>query len=221
MSCLPDEAVAMHGGCHCTAIRYTLSIPRVDERPVLVESLVEGEPDLLSPIFCLDHCNDCRKVSGAPVQFWNICSPQFISFSCLKRPENEGRRHATPFPPSDGDGERVTLTGDQILKPSDLTEKTYLTYYASSEDVWRTFCSQCGTNMSFVSVKDLAAFSTMDIPLGTLDREDLERARPTRHVHWNRGIDWVRNLTSEGEKVFAEKGLPKHPGGNPQMVVES
>lgn len=48
----------------------------------------------------------------------------------------------------------------------------------------------------------------LDILLGTIDREDLERAelRPERHVWWEKGIDWVRALFSEGDGK-----MPKHP----------
>lgn len=48
----------------------------------------------------------------------------------------------------------------------------------------------------------------LDILMGTIDREDLERAelRPERHVWWEKGIDWVKKLFSGGDGE-----MPKHP----------
>lgn len=40
----------------------------------------------------------------------------------------------------------------------------------------------------------------MDLQLGTLDREGLEAwGEPERHLHWGRGIGWVKGLVREGD----------------------
>ena len=69
-----------------------------------------------------------------------------------------------------------------------------------------------------VSVPDMPPGwpSVLDIPLGSVDREELEGewAVPERHVFWERGIGWV--------KEFAKKGLgdlPVHPGGGMHEFV--
>ena len=48
----------------------------------------------------------------------------------------------------------------------------------------------------------------LDILMGTIDREDLENPdlRPERHVWWEKGIEWVKTLFSDGDG-----GMPKHP----------
>ena len=48
----------------------------------------------------------------------------------------------------------------------------------------------------------------LDILMGTIDWENLERVelRPERHVWWEKGIEWVKTLFSEGDG-----GMPKHP----------
>ena len=48
----------------------------------------------------------------------------------------------------------------------------------------------------------------LDILMGTIDREDLEREelRVERHVWWDKGIGWIRDLFSGGDG-----GMPKHP----------
>lgn len=44
--------------------------------------------------------------------------------------------------------------------------------------------------------------------MGTIDREDLEREelRPERHVWWDMGIGWIKELFGKGDE-----GMPKHP----------
>lgn len=49
----------------------------------------------------------------------------------------------------------------------------------------------------------------MDVLMGTIDREDLEReegVRPERQLWWDMGIGWIRELFSKGDG-----GMPKHP----------
>ena len=48
----------------------------------------------------------------------------------------------------------------------------------------------------------------LDIVLGTVDREDLERdsLAPERQLWWDRGIHWVQNFSESGAVA-----LPKHP----------
>ena len=54
----------------------------------------------------------------------------------------------------------------------------------------------------------------LDIVLGTVDREDLEKGFmvPDRHIAWGLGIDWVKEL-------FGGK-LVKHPKSHLEDVVE-
>ena len=44
--------------------------------------------------------------------------------------------------------------------------------------------------------------------MGTIDREELETLalRPERHVWWDKGIGWIKDLFVNGDG-----GLPKHP----------
>lgn len=50
----------------------------------------------------------------------------------------------------------------------------------------------------------------MDVLLGSVDKEDLERygLRSDRHVFWDRGVRWIQDL-------FGGDGdLPRHPGAD-------
>ena len=48
----------------------------------------------------------------------------------------------------------------------------------------------------------------LDFLMGTIDREYLEREelRVERHVWWDKGVGWVKEMFEEGDA-----GLPKHP----------
>ena len=58
----------------------------------------------------------------------------------------------------------------------------------------------------------------LDVYLGTVDREDLDKyaLRPDRHVWWDHGVEWVKGLYKSG----AQGGLPKHAITNMREVVQ-
>ena len=95
-----------------------------------------------------------------------------------------------------------------VVTPPD----SFLAAYRSSRGVTRMFCKRCGTNVSCSRYPMPEGWpETLDILMGTIDREDLEREelRPERHIFWDKGIGWVKSLFSEGDD-----GMPKHPLAN-------
>ncbi|EEH46512.2 uncharacterized protein PADG_02610 [Paracoccidioides brasiliensis Pb18] len=207
----PSEPFSLHGGCHCAAVRYIITFPGYEQRPVLNPNHPPGQPDIKAPLLCFDHCSDCRSASGVPVQIWNICPQEFITFSLLRR-SNDSSFDAVGV---EEDGAKIILTGDQLVYPNEVTKDTYLTHYASSKSVWRTFCSRCGTNISFVAFEEEGSETLMDIGVGTLDRSSIDLVgTPHRHIWWNSGIDWVKKLIAEGDGTASNHAIPKHPGGN-------
>ncbi|PGH29063.1 hypothetical protein GX50_08195 [[Emmonsia] crescens] len=216
MTSLPHEPFSLHGGCHCTAIRYTISFPKFDERPVLNPNHPPEQPDVKAPLLCFDHCSDCRSASGVPVQFWNICPQKLITFSLLRQ-----RDDGLPGPVSEPNSARINVTADQLVHPNETTKETYLTYYASSKSVWRTFCSRCGTNLSFVAFEEVGSETLMDLGMGTLDHESLQLVgMPQRHIWWDSGVNWVKRLTAKGDAAASQNALPKHPGGNIYEIIQ-
>ncbi|KAK2783648.1 hypothetical protein FQN53_009100 [Emmonsiellopsis sp. PD_33] len=210
MPSIPDGSFSLKGGCYCTAIRYQVSFPKIEDRPSLNPHRTEGQPNIKPPLLTFDHCKDCRRASGAPVQFWNICPQEYISFSLLVRSEDgkvarDGEANDT----------RINISGLQLVHPSEMSRSTFMVHYASSQSVWRTFCSRCGTNISFVAYEEEGVETLMDLGIGTLDDEDLEKVgMPERHLWWNSGIGWVKSLTEEGDGTTPGDGLPKHPTGD-------
>ncbi|KAE9368122.1 hypothetical protein N431DRAFT_429324 [Stipitochalara longipes BDJ] len=198
MSSLSPDAFTLHGGCDCKSIRYTISVPEFSSRSILPDEDTTGAEDGPPRIF-LDHCNKCRRVSGALVQAWLSCPQEWVEWATTSAED-----------PS-------TFTS---LNTTDLTSSRPgslpVINYASSERVTRSFCGKCGTNLLYVrEVKKKNSIPMVDIVLGSLDRESLERPgiRPNKHFYWDSGVDWVKRLTTEGDGTLSEngEGLPKHP----------
>jgi hypothetical protein len=78
-------------------------------------------------------------------------------------------------------------------------DDTYFGLYQSSEKAIRAFCSKCGTPVMYVyTPRPLPPGATtggIDIYLGTVDREDLEKLDGlNRFVNCKIGINWVKKL---------------------------
>jgi len=210
----PRTPFSLHGGCNCRAIRYTLNIPAVSERPVLSHAHESnGQGDIHYPLVCLDHCNDCRRATGSCVMIWIIVPRNLATMSFLKKSTAkpwDGRRVEVQ------DEERIEIPGSVACLRNDETADTFMSYFNSSPERVRTFCSRCGTNISYACHPMPAdLLPTVDILLGTVDREDMEKysIQPDRHLWWNYGVDWIRRLVSDGDKSLSgsEEGLKRHP----------
>jgi hypothetical protein len=68
---ITKDALALHGGCYCGAVRYMINIPPFKERPVLYSDAENsGRGEVRSPVISFDHCNDCRKAAGNIAPIW-------------------------------------------------------------------------------------------------------------------------------------------------------
>lgn len=80
--------------------------------------------------------------------------------------------------------------------------------FGSSPKRTRTFCGNCGTNLTYAIFPMVEGFPDIfDTLLGTVDRGDLERdwLAPERHCWWSKGVPWVQALARGGLQI------PKHP----------
>lgn len=117
-----------------------------------------------------------------------------------------------PLPSSEKVRTWVTKSTQEVLKsvPGDSP----VANYGSSPGVTRTFCGRCGTNLAYFYA---GKGDEIDIVLGSLDTESLEMEviRPDRHLYWESGINWVKELLAEGDKSLGNDGkLPRHPAGS-------
>ncbi|ATZ54998.1 hypothetical protein BCIN_11g03070 [Botrytis cinerea B05.10] len=202
---LPETSLSVRGGCNCRAIRYEIQIPSLDQRPFhpYSDTMKPGEHVHL-PMIAIDHCNDCRRATGAVLPLW-LCSPiDYISISLL-------RRSATSQPSSiktAGEGDKISLasretwsSAEETFRPGLSVDGSFLTAYISSEARTRYFCGRCGTNIGYrVSPMPEGWPEMLDVVMGTIDREDLESDAmiPERALWVDHGIGWVKKLATEG-----------------------
>jgi hypothetical protein len=200
MTALPITPFILRGGCFCNAVSYTISVPILASRPLIPNPPrhplgPQNEVSKHLPIISLDHCNSCRRISGAVIQCWFICPQSWISFSLLSRSKNST---------DDAEARISPATALEVLRPgTGLLETTYLSYFSSSKDVHRTFCGKCGTHLTFHysgGDDEMAAEDKFgphfDITLGTLDSEsaEMEGVRPGRQGWCEDGIGWVKQM---------------------------
>ncbi|KAE9374362.1 hypothetical protein N431DRAFT_437795 [Stipitochalara longipes BDJ] len=200
---LPKTPFQLHGGCFCTAIRYTISIPKLSERKELPKAGLPADRLLMPlnevnermPIITLDHCNSCRRVPGTIIHSWFICPLEWVEFTLLLRESGDEEKHIKAQ-------SMAYLQGDKTL-----AERTYLTHFKSSEHSNRTFCGKCGTHLTFFTTgpggplkKALGPF--FDITVGTLDQEclEMEGFGPVAQYWHDDGIPWAVNLINKGKK---------------------
>lgn len=189
-------------------MRYTILVPSLLSRPVLPDKDLLGA-EIRPPEIILDHCNKCRRVSGAIIQAWFICPQEWVELSVTTENSLNPEKKASLF-----------TTKDLIQSKPGTTPAVN---YHSSPEVTRSFCGRCGTNLLYVfeGREKNNPIPMVDIVLGSFDTESLEMegVRPDRHFYWDSGIEWVKNLVVEGDSILNGERLPRHPGGSRMHVV--
>lgn len=203
---LPKTPFQLHGGCFCTAIRYTISVPTLEERKALpkIPAYLErprfvpiNEVNERLPIISLDHCGSCRRISGAIVESWFICPPSWVEFTLQPRESGDEKEK-----------EAIKAEGLAYLQEDQtLAQRTWVTHFKSSEHANRTFCGKCGTHLTFFKTDTMSPLRQMlgqffDIAVGSLDKEsvEMEGFGPSAQVWDKDGISWVVKLVNEGKK---------------------
>jgi hypothetical protein len=209
---LPKEALVVHGGCNCGAVRYQISIPELSQRPrhpyntaAALTTADENEPVRL-PMVVACHCNDCRRATGQLLPIF-ICAPlDFVTVSLVPRssaltePDAVKRKAAPPEPRG------PWLPAAEVFTPAPAPANvdSFLSLYNSSHLRTRSFCGRCGTYLGYAVVPMPAGWPDMlDLSLGSVDRADLDGDAlvPERQVWWDYGVDWIRKLSTEGLAV--------------------
>lgn len=195
----PKTAFAIRGGCNCKAIRYIVDVPEFASRPQNPYRNLHAklDEDLRVPMVAVDHCNDCRRATGAILPTGLATDIATISTTCATR----------------GDPERyIDLTADELFDLETISQQdVFLTFYKSSEKRTRWFCGRCGTSLAYtvdsrVILSDRGWPKMLDLWLGTVDREDLDdgdKIEPERQLWCDMGVGWIRR--------FARNGMPEHP----------
>lgn len=142
MSKYPREAFAIPGGCACGSVRYTIAVPPIEERGIMLPSAdSNGQGDIRLPQTAICHCGDCRSRSGGLVLFALLAPFKWTTFSVRRKEETSGSEST----------ERLEfLASDKFppdpalpLNASEALEGTYFQMHRSSDKAMRCFCSVC------------------------------------------------------------------------------
>jgi hypothetical protein len=202
MAFLPKYPLTLTGGCFCGACRYTISVPALVDRPL--DPTAKPTPisftesvETRIPVIDIDHCQTCRRTSGAIFQVWFICPADWVKWDL------QTSSGTTTFATADAVG------------PEPKDESTHLKRLQATDRATRSFCGKCGTNLTYYSHKRHGQDAVVDIAVGSMDQESLEFAKPDRHGWWDSGTDWIRDLVTKGNSF-----LVKHSTGDMSQVVD-
>ncbi|KAJ9602631.1 hypothetical protein H2200_012824 [Cladophialophora chaetospira] len=211
MAYLPREAVNLTGGCYCKAIRYTIKVPAWEDRPAVPNALetpisANDKIETRMPMVDLDHCKNCRTQAGCIIQCWFIAPVGWVEWDLISKEDSTGQTLHLSTPDAVGPASQETSS-----------HSTFVSWFNCTERATRSFCSRCGTNLSYVSHKYLGTpMAFVDIAVGSLDAESLEMAKPDRHGWWDFGVDWIKTLLSKGDGGF----MIKHQTGDVTKAIE-
>ncbi|KAG8623268.1 hypothetical protein KVT40_008244 [Elsinoe batatas] len=204
---LPESPLSLHGGCLCRAVRYTIEVPVLQDRPQ-AQDAQQGDSDGSDdhqprmPLVSWCHCTSCRVGSGGLVASWLGTPQAWVTFT-TKEANGTTRHH---------------VTRDILLGANALDQKTTIGVYCHTKDNFRTFCRQCGSSLTFAEEGE-ETFRGMgplvDIATGTLDNDSLDLVRADRHTCWSDGRGWIKDLFRKGDE-----GSLKHEKGTMGKVME-
>lgn len=212
----PREPFKIHGGCNCRSIRYSVNVPAFSDRPktVYCNPGADIPADARIPAVYVDHCNDCRRATSSVLPTWLVAETLTVTVSCMP---------VEALPPLGkvdiSDDKRQWRSAEKLLHDDGeaVLPGTTLSRYVSSEGRNRWFCRNCGTPICYsiwesAIPKDWGWPKMLDICLGTVDREDIEKEymRPERQLWCAKGVPWIRELASQGIRLNG-RPIPQHP----------
>lgn len=155
--------------CHCKGVDLVLERPTVTYANVEKNKLpLFVDPETRKLIVNFDVCDSCRLSSGLDVFYWTFSNLSQISFP---------------------DGRPLPNTIQQLKQAADTGELGTLSYYASSPDVQRYFCTQCSASV-FYAVDDLS--ERVDIGVGLFTEE---ASRGESFLLWKYGsLGWPEDV---------------------------
>lgn len=197
----------VHGGCNCRAIRYKVDVPAFSERPQNPYRTPGADVgDLRIPMAAICHCNDCRRATANILPMVLVTLLSTVSVQCEPRSSSSSGLKAA--------AELKWVPAAEVFDHTNLAlEELFLAHYESSEGRSRWFCRRCGTNLAYtihpgVVPEEWGWPRMLDIWLGTVDRDDLDKEWmvPERMLWCDFGVDWVRKWSIRGGG-----GIPEHP----------
>lgn len=191
--------------CHCKGVDFLLHRGEAGFRQLLAQGKLPGwiNPATFKPIAAYDACDSCRFMTGVPLMHWTFARVSQLGFAA----ENKDARE---FPTN-------TLDLKTAVQTASDSRFGTLTFYASSPDVQRYYCSRCSASV-FYAVDDLP--DQVDISMGLLHAS--EGARAESWVEWEYGglghkgdtlggwrEDFGEAIRGESEVWRLSRGIPK------------
>ncbi|KAI1128356.1 Mss4-like protein [Nemania abortiva] len=211
--------------CHCGGVDLLLRQP-IDAFAAQEE---EGErsgsgstlPWFVDPVSHkllggFDACDSCRLSSGSDLFHWTFALLRHLAFpiTTSSTSDSNTRPSSQPrFPASSVELKHAVASVDRDPRLGTLT------FYASSPDVQRYFCSRCSATV-FYAADDRAEM--LDLAIGLLDCKDGSRAESL--ISWDFGgkVGWkqdvvggwregfVESVEAAAERWRIERGYPKN-----------
>ncbi|KAJ4247436.1 hypothetical protein NW762_013111 [Fusarium torreyae] len=155
---LPDDATTVTGGCSCGAIRYRISIPVLDDRPLDPMSPPDVASRLPDTITC--QCNDCRRSTGSflPIGLVDVPAPMLTVSAISRDTESSivsGRIMdvlACDYDTTKVDAGRPPYVPAMEVFRATEESRSWLRFFhtTNADKSWsRSFCGRCGTHVCF------------------------------------------------------------------------
>lgn len=218
-------------------VRYRIVVPEAKER--IVRPLVtEAEDNLTYPLVVNCHCNDCRRHTSSlyPASTITVPTP-YITVSVLPfeqqdsnvatgrplDPLSEGydREAADAKRPAYKSAADVLRAVDGAGKTSEPTWLRFCHSLDSGENIVRSFCGRCGSQLCIqIAVQEAWCRSgklpdgwsdLFNVYAGTLDREFLQAgwALPSSEVQWDNATNFTKCISATAKDL---KSIPKLKG---------
>ena len=146
---LPKTPFNISGGCNCGAIRYKISVPAQEERPVhfmynppFTNDTTAAQDEIIRmPMVITDHCNDCRSAVGSVLPHWMLTPANMFTMSCLPKSADDSpgpgtvNKSALTARGADDDRRPAFTSAHELLRGDDpgALASTWLRLYYSTD----------------------------------------------------------------------------------------
>ncbi|KAI1366496.1 Mss4-like protein [Xylaria arbuscula] len=204
--------------CHCGGVDLVLRNPIpvfAGQDRASLPGFVDPESNKLLGLF--DCCDSCRMSSGVDIFHWTFVLPEHLAFPSPNKTESS---KSSSLPPSSFPKSSIELK-TAISAPSETRDPRWgtLTFYSSSPDVQRYFCSRCSASVFYAAD---GRPEVLDLAIGLLHSENGSRAEDL--VSWEFGakMTWrqdavggwreglVQSVEGAADRLRKGRGLPKN-----------
>ncbi|KAI0553211.1 Mss4-like protein [Xylaria curta] len=197
----PSEDTDIPVRCHCGGVDLVLHRPMADFAAARERS--EELPWFVDPVSkksraAFDACDSCRLWSGSDIFYWTFVLLHHLAFPAPKSDSDSPPQiqpHAN-FPES-------SLELKTAVSSVDKRDPRWgtLTFYESSPDVQRYFCSKCAACVFYAS-DDRPEM--VDLAIGLLDSGDGSRAESLLAWDYGGKIGWKEDVVGGWREGFIE-----------------